>query len=180
MLSATAAKIRSMPDLQAIVYNDKTVDNVSKFKYLGVILDRSLTFDDHVAYLRHKIFPRLKTLGRIRQYISQKLAVQLYKRLILPDFDYADPVYDAMSATNAQQLQVLQNSCLRICTNSQSRTPSEQLYQDTNILAVRRKMHSCDLVFKGTKTYHLLESMICSNPLIALILSLQGRLVMVT
>ncbi len=114
-------------------------------------MDKCITFDKHVNYLRRKIYTKLKTLGRIRQYIGQRLAVKLYKTLVLPDFDYTDQVYDAMSASNSKQLQVMQNACLRICTLKPSGTSTAELHSETNIMPLnkRRKLHTCNMVHNG-------------------------------
>ena len=46
-----------------IVYNNKTVEMVDSFKYLGLFLDQRLSFHKHIAYLRKKVFVKLKILG---------------------------------------------------------------------------------------------------------------------
>ncbi len=121
------------------------------YKYLVLNLDENLTFDKHVSYLKGKITGKMKTLGRVRQYVSKNLALQLYKTLIIPDFDYGDQVYDAMSASNSAKLQCMQNRCLRICLNSQPRTPVESLHREAGLpkLSTRREAHTCNLVYKG-------------------------------
>ncbi len=114
-------------------------------------MDRNLKFYCHVNYLRRKIFIKLRTVGRVGQYISQSLTKTLYKSLILLDFDYGDQLYDAMSVTDANQLQTLHNSCLRICTKMSPRIPIEELHRHADIptLKSRRCSHCCHLVFKG-------------------------------
>ena len=58
MLSGTRAKTASMPNLQ-VLCNDKPIDRVSNFKFLGVKLDTNLTFHEHVQYIKQK------TIGKI-------------------------------------------------------------------------------------------------------------------
>ena len=90
-------------------------------------------------------------LCRIRQYISQSLALQLYSTLILPDFDYTDVIYDAISQHNASRIQVMQNQCLKICTNSKCRTNTTELHTRVNLplLSTRKKVHTCNFVHRG-------------------------------
>ena len=104
MLIGTSAKVNDGISVPPISYNNEVVEDVLIFKYLGVMLDLYLTFDHHVNYLRKKVVMKLKTLGRIRQCIRQRLALYLYKNLVVPDFVYADQVYDVMSKTNADTL----------------------------------------------------------------------------
>ncbi len=76
------------------------IELVKKYKYLGVVLDNTLTFSEHVKYLKGKIVGRIKMLGKLRPLVGQEIALSLYKSLILPVLDYADVVYDCLSAKN--------------------------------------------------------------------------------
>ncbi len=67
------------------------IDLVDKHKYLGIILDRTLTFGEHVRYLKGM-------LGKLRPVVGQVMSLKLYSSLILPVLDYADIVYDCLSA----------------------------------------------------------------------------------
>ena len=72
---------------------------------------------------------------------------------MLPHFDYAEVCYDAMSKTSANQLQSLQNTCLRICLKREKMSNVQDLHTDANVckLAERRKAHSCNLVYLGVE-----------------------------
>ena len=53
-------------------------------------------------------------LGRLRYYLNESLLVQIYQSIILPNFDYADIVWNSASKSNLEQLQKLQNRAGRI------------------------------------------------------------------
>ena len=151
MVFSTSHRLKTTTDIKPVTVNGTTVEEVTQFKYLGILLDHHLSFKSHAAYLRRKIFAKLKVLGRVSQYVSQKLALYLYKSLVLPEFDYGDQIYDSMSATTAKQLQVLQNSCLRVCLKADKGTPVIDLHTEAGLptLDVRRKVHVCNFVNKG-------------------------------
>ena len=94
---------------------------------------------------------KMKMLSRIKQYISQHMALKLYSSLILPEFDYADIIYDSISKQNANKLQVMQNLCLKICTNSDCRISTVELHTKANmpLLATRHNAHTCNFVYRG-------------------------------
>ena len=52
----------------------KERNHTSKYKYLGVVLDASLTWNAHVDYLIGKVRKRLAILGRIRKNINMYTA----------------------------------------------------------------------------------------------------------
>ena len=102
MVLGTSQKVNHHIDIDSVMLSGEIVETVTTFKYLGILLDNHLSFCEHVAYLRRKIYAKVKVLGHVRQYISQIRALQLYKSLILPEFDYADQIYDAMPDGSAQ------------------------------------------------------------------------------
>ena len=75
----------------------------------------------------------------------------LYKSLMSPIFDYADVVYDCLSARESRALQKLQNSALRIVLKKDRRSHVADLHKDTNMhyLADRRHFHTLNQVFKS-------------------------------
>ena len=151
MIFSTAQRVNYNTIVKPVVIEGNTVEEVHEFKYLGILLDRHLTFKPHAAYLRRKVFAKLKVLGRVRQYVSQNLSLYMYKSLILPEFDYGDQIYDAMCTTTSKQLQIIQNSCLRICTRANKGTSITDLHTMSGVptLDVRRKVHTCNFVNKG-------------------------------
>ena len=148
-------------------YHRNQVETVHKFKYLGMVLDENLKLIEHIDYVRRKVYTKLKALGRLRPYISKSMSIQLYKSFIIPHFDYADVVYDSMSKQLSQQLQVLQNRCLRICCNSGDYVSTAELHAEVNMptLDVRRKNHCCNLVYKGIRksSTPAINSMLCKQ-----------------
>ena len=95
----------------------------------------------------------MKALACIRQFVSQRMALQLYKRVILPHVDYGDVLHDSLSKTVAKKLQVILNKCLRICLNAVPRSSVEELHNRASIpyLEARRKLHTCKFVYDGVK-----------------------------
>jgi hypothetical protein len=63
---------------------------VDTFKYLGITLDQSLSWKDHVSSLAlgKKISSRLGMLRRARKALPKHTCLTLYNAMILPLFDY--------------------------------------------------------------------------------------------
>ena len=58
----------------SVAIDGKELNRSSKYEYLGVILDASLTWNAHVDYLIGKVRKRLAILGRIRKNINMYMA----------------------------------------------------------------------------------------------------------
>ena len=87
-----------------VSHRGNEVGMVDTSKYLGGQLDSYLKFDKHVDYIKPILYIRMRTLGRIKQYIPNDLALQLYRSLILPHLDYGHIIYISLSACIANQL----------------------------------------------------------------------------
>ena len=138
-------------DTDKLEVDDGNVDIVKRFKYLGIMLDPKLSFAEHVNYLIKKITPKAKTLNRIRCHIGTKTALYLYNSLIAPLFTYNDFIYDAMGITEANKLQVIQNTCIRNCLKKPRLTPRIELYTEGRILPLymQRQINTSSVVHKG-------------------------------
>ena len=123
MIFGTSKRLKAIPPLD-IRCGDDQIEQVSVFKYLGVLLDSTLSFSEHIEYVCKKVNMRLSILGRTRKYFSVKTSLMLYKSLVMPYFDYCDTLWDSCSCQLKQKLQILQNRALRIINKADKRTPS--------------------------------------------------------
>jgi hypothetical protein len=104
-------------------------------RYLGVTLDRRLTWSKHINHVRKKAAQRLGTLGPLlnrRSGLSIKNGVLLYKQLIRP-MDYACPVWSSAARSHMKKLQVLQSKCLRIAINAPWYICNRQIHDDLGV-----------------------------------------------
>ena len=74
-----------------------------------------------------------------------------YNTLINPLFSFNDYVYDNLSATDNNNLQVIQNSCICICLKAVRTTPRSVLYAESGIrpLATQRSENTAGIVYLG-------------------------------
>ena len=93
MLVGTHQRTTEADDLVIEVSNTR-LERVNKFKYLGALLDNTLSWKDHIEYIGHKISSRLGILLRSRKALPKPTFQMLYNTLVLPLFDYCSPVWD--------------------------------------------------------------------------------------
>ena len=61
-------KLSQFNDIARVANNDQ-LENVTKFKYLGVIINQHLTWHDHIEQLHSKIAKRLGVLKQIKHLL---------------------------------------------------------------------------------------------------------------
>ena len=93
---------------------DNKFDRVYKFKYLGVVIDSCLSWNDHIDYISAKISSQLGMLRKARKIIPREACVTLYDAMILPLFDYCSAVWDKCGKTNCDFLEKLQRRAASI------------------------------------------------------------------
>ena len=149
MVFGSMYTVNRVSDIDLNVGNTN-IELVKKNKYLGVILDSTLTFTEHVKYLKGKIVGRIRMLGKLRPLVGQEMSLSLYHSLILPVLDYADVVYDCLTAKNCHELQKLQNGALRIVQYADKHTRTRKLHEDSKMMYLtdRCKMHTCNEMYK--------------------------------
>ena len=103
MLMGTHQKLSSVQSFTVSV-NDKDLERVYIFKYLGVILDPCLTWNEHIEHIGNKISSRLGMLRRARKVIPKEACITLFNAMVLPLFDYCCVVWDGCNQGNMNYL----------------------------------------------------------------------------
>ena len=83
-------------DSFTIGVNGSSIKRVSQFKYLGVVFDERLSWNDHVKFILAKAGKRVGMLGRIRYCITWHSVKIIYTSMIRPIIEYCDTCGDAM------------------------------------------------------------------------------------
>jgi hypothetical protein len=92
----------------------KEVNQVKSFKYLRVLLDECLSFNDHISYLRSKVASRLGLLSRLRGCLTTEAANKIYLSTVLPILSYCDTCFCPLGSTNRKTLERLQRRAAKI------------------------------------------------------------------
>ena len=104
VIYGTRQNIRIHDDV-VISYNETPLKRSTSFKYLGVYIDQSLSFNDHINHIMGKVSKRLGLFRCIRGSISMGVAERLYKAMVLPIFDYCDVVWQGCGQVNSDTLE---------------------------------------------------------------------------
>ena len=139
-----------IPDLKI---NNTKLDSVDQYKYLGITLDKKLNFKKYITQIKRNAIHKCFLLQRAKQYMNVKTAIKLYKTHVLPIFDYGDIIYHNTDQKLLEDIQRIQNKCLKICYEKSKRYNAESLHNELKIpmLKIRREKHIRNYSFKLTK-----------------------------
>ena len=100
-------------ELRRIRINGTPLAYATEVKNLGVIMNQTLDWGEHVAKVQSKVYATLASLRFHRRSLPFNLKVQLIKSLVIPHFDYASIVYMHVDKTRGLDLQIAHNACIR-------------------------------------------------------------------
>ena len=125
-----------------ITLGGESVKCCDTFKYLGVILDSSLSLNQHIDHVKKKVSKMLGIFSRARASLTIESANRVFKSMILPILDYCGAVFHICGKGNEECLESLQRRGGRIVLNA-AHPFTEQMFTSLgwDTLTRRRETH---------------------------------------
>ena len=105
-------------------------------KFLGVLIDKNLTWKPHIDHIASKISKIVGILARIRHHVPFNILLQIYRSLIFPYTLYGIPVWGQAAQRDLEKILILQKRALRLIFFLNHRTHAIPLFLTSNILPV--------------------------------------------
>ena len=121
---------------QSVHINGQVIEQVNKFKFLGVIIDSHLKWADHVQYIRKKISKGLGIIYKAKRVLNPATLLTLYYSFVYPYLLYCIEVWGNASKGLMLSLLKLQKRALRLIKSVPIRTESEPLFKSLELLTV--------------------------------------------
>ena len=116
-MRGTCARTRTYvrkADSPKIKINGEAIKEVTSAKFLGVIIDKDMTWLPHIDMLYKKLKSATGILNRLTKFIPENNYKSLYYALFESHMNYCLTVYGAASKNNTDKLFRVQKHCLRI------------------------------------------------------------------
>ena len=115
-----------------LINNDIPISNYAKF--LGVIIDKNLTWYDHIHYISGKISKGVGILSKLKYMLPMSILKLIYNAIISPYISYCNIVWGGTYSSRLNSIRVLQNRAIRIISGNDESLHTPQLYYKTNCL----------------------------------------------
>ena len=113
ILFGTKRKLKNVKEF-IVKCHDITIQNVKCVKYLGLLIDETLSGENIVSNILKKASNRLKFLYRFSDILNTKSRKTLCSALIQCYFDYSSSSwYSGINKTLKKKLQIMQNKIIR-------------------------------------------------------------------
>ena len=135
-----------------IKYGNTQIKQHFKFKYLGCMLDETMSGEKVASSVINKINNKLKCLYRKNRFLTPTLRRLLCNALIRPHFGCAcSACYPNLTKKLKNRIQTSQNKCTRFCLQLDKMTHiSYKEFETLNWLPVTERFNQCinSIVFK--------------------------------
>ena len=133
-----------------MMLNGRELQQVDRYKYLGVILDKNMTFKLHIESILKILKYKIYVLAKLRPHLTVYASLSIYKTTILPYIDYGDIFYQAANKKMLHNLQDRQDKALKICYKLRGTQDDANMHLLANLafLDKRRNSHILNFMYK--------------------------------
>jgi hypothetical protein len=106
-------RMKQPPVITKIEVGSVSILRVSEFKYLGIWLDETLSFETHILKLIAKLNPRIHFLLRLKRLIPPKKFPQVFRAIVMSNLEYGIQIWGGASNILIKKLQNVITNCLK-------------------------------------------------------------------
>jgi len=85
--------------LQPIVFNNILIRRVVTYKYLGLLLDNKLKWNEHLTHIRARLLLGVRAILKLRRLVNTQHLLSIYYSLIHTHFTYMAGIWGSASKT---------------------------------------------------------------------------------
>ena len=124
----------------SVIVGDSIIQQSSKVRNLGIIVDQFLSFDDYISSVCRSTHFHLRNIGRIRHFLSQHATAQLIHALISIRLDYCNSILYNLPKNSILRVQRIQNQAARILTKTPRRDHITEVLIDLHWLRIEERI----------------------------------------
>jgi hypothetical protein len=127
------------------------IEQVPCTKFLGVVINSRLTWEDHIRTVNNKINKSLGIIYKARKNLNTDSLLMLFHALVQPYLDYCNIVWASMPTGALIRLHKTQKKAIRIITFSKRNCHSQPIFRRLAILPVSEinKLQTLCFVYKA-------------------------------
>ena len=130
------------------------LEDIQSDKYLGVVLDNRLSFNNHTDEITKKATNLLNLCRRNLHMCHQNIKETAYKAIIRPHLEYASPSWNPYTSRNINKIEAVQRRSARFVLGNYNYSPTSGLTHDIHHrlkwipLQHRRALYDLALFYK--------------------------------
>jgi hypothetical protein len=129
------------------------INEVDSHTNLGLIYSTRMDWSHHLQNIAKKVGLRMANLKRLQYCLPRSALTKIYTTMIRPIIEYGEVIYDNLTLSRSNQLELIQRRAALICTGAYKHTEHLILLKELGWepLADRRKQHRLTAYYKLLK-----------------------------
>ena len=142
--------IRNVEDWLELKIGRETIKKSETVKFLGLILDDKLTWNQHIKMCSSKVSGSLYALNRIKHLVSRKYLRSLYFAMIFPHISYGITIWGSTYNIHKRKLIIAQKRAIRCVAGAKYNETTNPLFYQLRLLKLDDlyKMEVAKIIFK--------------------------------
>lgn len=140
MLVGTRVQARKFAEGTVVKVAGSDIPFAAKLKSLGIILDRNLTFDQHVQSVVKSCNYHIRAFRHIRPLLSREVSKSIACSVVGSRLDYCNALLYGATGKNIARLQKIQNSLARVVTGAGHRASIRPVLKDLHWLPIAERV----------------------------------------
>ena len=121
----------------SILLNRTKIHKAHSVKYLGMIIDETLSWTEHINNLKNSLKKLASSFKIIKHFLPNKSKKNLYYAYAYSKIQYGIEVYGSGKLGPTKQIQILKNRILKTLYNKDWLTPTTLLHKELNLHMVK-------------------------------------------
>ena len=117
-----------------IMFNNLELDRKPFAKFLGVIIDEKLKFDQHITTVCNKISKAIGIIFKLVNYLDKQSLISIYYSLVHPHLSYCNIVWGNTYWSHLYPLIIAQKKAIRLVNRVNFLDHTNQLFIENKIL----------------------------------------------
>ena len=119
-----------------VLYNGAKINVCKSVKYLGVHIDRDLSFKLHIQILQNKLSRSLGIMFKVKTFLPKYALPQLYHAMFNFHLLYCITIWTSTYSTYLNSIRILQNKVVKLLAGIDWRQSSSSAYKSLGILTL--------------------------------------------
>ena len=136
MLFGTNNKTKKYNNRFKLCLDNVEISHVDACKFLGLTVDQSLTWNNHINDPSKKFSSSIGILNKVKNFLPESALLSLYNTLILSHINYGITAWRSAGVSAKNRLHILQKRALRAVSHREFRSHSNPLFIKYNQLKI--------------------------------------------
>mgnify|MGYP000297251403 CR=1 FL=1 len=113
--------------------NNTVIECVENFNFLGIVIDKHLSWKDHIDKIASKLSQTTGVMNRIKEFLPTHILQTIYNSLVLPHLNYGILLWGHKSIRISQ----LQKRSVRIVSHSKFIAHTDPIFKNLKLLKLK-------------------------------------------